>query len=360
MAKYVRILSIDGGGIKGIIPAQVLIALEDKLKEKTGKKEVHLSDFFDIIAGTSTGGIIAGSLLIPNKDNTPQYTAHDISNLYLERGPDIFHIPFLHRIKSLGGLIDEKFPATGIKKVLSEYFKDKKLSDLIKPSLITAYEFEKQRPFYFTQIEAKKNDKRNFYIRDVFKSTSAAPTYFEASQIENINKTEELAFVDGGVFANNPSMCAYVEVYKKFKADNDKPATAEDMVIFSLGTGYQKEKGYKYKQVKNWGLVRWIRPVISMLMESNSETVEYQLRNIFDTINAKRSKNKKLQQYFRINPDLSNEPPSTMELDNVSPENLKKLQNIGKKAAEENKSVLDTVVDLLLAEEKKEVWKVSI
>ncbi|KAF5955723.1 hypothetical protein HYC85_008579 [Camellia sinensis] len=85
----ITILSIDGGGIRGIIPATILTYLESQLQELDGE-DARLADFFDVIAGTSTGGLITAMLTAPNENNRPLFAAKDIKNFYLEHSPKIF------------------------------------------------------------------------------------------------------------------------------------------------------------------------------------------------------------------------------------------------------------------------------
>src|SRR4051794_8458418 len=99
-----KILSIDGGGIRGIIPGQVLVALEKKLQEKTGK-ESRLADYFDFFAGTSTGGILTCICLCPSENDPTKarFSAQEAVNLYIENGDDIFNVPFWKKVVSGGG-----------------------------------------------------------------------------------------------------------------------------------------------------------------------------------------------------------------------------------------------------------------
>ena len=131
MAKpeFTRILSIDGGGIRGIIPGRVLVALEQKLQSASNDNNARIADYFDLIAGTSTGGILACLYLCPQSDQRkrPKYTAQDAVDLYLEKGDEIFDIPIWHRLRSADGLRDEKYPADGLEEALDDYLGDLKL-----------------------------------------------------------------------------------------------------------------------------------------------------------------------------------------------------------------------------------------
>ena len=119
-----RILSIDGGGLRGIIPGQIIVALENKLKQRDNNPDAKISDYFDLIAGTSTGGILTCAYLTPDMKNTnrPKFSAQQVVELYLERGDEIFNIPLFHKIRSAGGVLDEKYPAKELENALYDYF----------------------------------------------------------------------------------------------------------------------------------------------------------------------------------------------------------------------------------------------
>lgn len=331
MAKLTRILSIDGGGIRGILPGQVLIRLEEKLQERTGNNEARIADFFDLIAGTSTGGILTCLYLAP-ENGKPKFSAPEAVDLYLKRGGDIFDISLWQKIRSVKGLIDERYNAKPLETALADYFSDLKLSDLLKPCLITAYNIEKRKTEFMTQHDAKEKPEKDYYIRDVARATSAAPTYFETARIESMGK-EGFPLVDGGIFANNPTLCAYAEARTKMEGH----PTAKDMAILSLGTGYLK-KQYPYENARNWGALEWIRPLIDIMMTGVAETVDYQLRQIYDAVGCP-------DQYLRINGELKK---SNHEFDDASPENLRALSEEGTGIAEASDKALDTFIAHLL------------
>ena len=314
--KKVRILSIDGGGIRGILPGVILARLELKLQEKTNNNELRLADMFDFVAGTSTGGILGLTYLFPDETGKKsKFTAQDAVNLYLDRGDEIFDISFGQKLKSLKGVIDEKYSADEIEEALLDNFADTKLVELLKPCLITAYDIRNRNAFFFRQHKAN-HDINNFKVRDVARATSAAPTYFEAARIKN-DLGNPYPLVDGGLFANNPTLCAYSEV-RSMNIKGIKFPSAKDMFIVSIGTGSIK-KSYPYKAAKDWGQLEWIKPVIDIMMSGNSETVHYHLRQIFDTL----SKQDKAD-YYRLEPSLGT---ANNEMDDASTENLKALED---------------------------------
>jgi len=230
------------------------------------------------------------------------------------------------------GKWDEKYSAKELEKTLVFYFGKVKLSQLLKPCLITAYDIQKRKTEFFNRDDAKKRKERDYFLRDIARATSAAPTFFEVSRIMSMaGKFSPL--IDGGVFANNPALCAYAEVRSTFK---DRPK-AKDMAILSLGTGYKK-KPYNYRRAKDWGQLGWARPVIDIMMSGVSETVDYQLKQIFDAVG-------KPKQYLRINGKLDK---SSLEMDDASKENLAALKKDGEKLVHQFDKELDEFVDLLI------------
>jgi patatin-like phospholipase/acyl hydrolase len=333
--KFTRILSIDGGGIRGIIPGQILVTLEQKLQETDAN--AHIADYFDLIVGTSTGGILACLYLAPEAAegvlaSKPRFSAAEAVDLYLERGDDVFDISLWHRIRTAGGVTDEKYPADGLEELLVDYLDELKLSHLLKPCLITAYDIRRRRAHFFRQHRAVKSRGYDFLVRDVARATSAAPTYFEVARAKSLSNVA-YPLVDGGVFANNPALCAYAEA-----RNLPSQPKAKDMVIFSLGTGTVK-KAYEYKIAKDWGLVQWIKPVLEIMMSGVAETVDYQLGQIFDAVGKRR-------QYVRIDAELGDASP---DMDDVSMDNLQALREAGQYAAERHAGELNALVDLLRA-----------
>ncbi|MEO1054753.1 MAG: patatin-like phospholipase family protein [Bacteroidota bacterium] len=336
--KKVCILSIDGGGIRGILPGVILNALEEKLRAKKGD-DARIAHYFDLIAGTSTGGILSCAYLMPDDNGNPKFTAAEAVDLYLKRGGDIFNVSFKKKILSVAGVTDEKYDERELEKALKDNFEDKWLSELLKPCLITSYDIEGRDAFFLRQHKTD-NDDHNFLIRDVARATSAAPTYFEASHIKS-KAGNEYPLVDGGVFANNPAMCAYSEARTMtFEGKTDYPCV-EDMMFVSVGTGGVKEP-YMFDSAKDWGMLQWIQPVIDIMMSGNSETVRHQLKQIYGTLEGEDSRD-----YHRLEPSLGG---AKSNMDDASDKNLKALENAGLSFVEDprNSEELDAIVEKLI------------
>jgi patatin-like phospholipase/acyl hydrolase len=338
------ILSLDGGGIRGIIPGQVLVTLEEKLARKISQDPAlqaqfpdtpRLADFFDFIAGTSTGGILTSLYLCPDskQPGRPRFSAQDALDLYLEHGDEIFEIPIWKKIASGDGVLDEKHDATELERLLKRFFGNTKLSELLRPCLITAYDIRRRRTHFFNQHDAsEKGDSHDFYLRDVCRATSAAPTYFETALIRSLDDVN-YPLIDGGIFANNPTLCAYSEVRNMLPA-----LTAKDMLIVSLGTGSENEP-YTYTIAKDWGSIGWVRPVIDIMMSGAAEVTDYHLTKMYEAV-------KRPKQYIRLQPtDMGD---ASMDMDNAKPQNMRALREVGKITATNCADKLDELVGLLI------------
>ena len=332
-----KILSIDGGGVRGIIPGMVLIALEEKLKVKTGNPKAAILDYFDFFAGTSTGGILTCLLLCPDDADParPKYSAREAVNLYLSQGSDIFKMSFLKKVLSGIGWVSERYDSTVFENVLESYFDKIKLSQLIKPCIISAYNIELRKTHFFRQQAAiKRGDIRDFYIKDVCRATCAAPTYFSVAEIYSLANIR-YPLLDGGVFATNPALSALIEVTK-----TNIDTRIQDLFIISLGTGASK-RSYDYEYFKRSKAISIVPALIDIMMSGVAETSDFFLKQIFKSM-------RKPNQYIRIDPaslDSINE-----RLDAAYDVNLKKLQALGDQTVSEKDALLNHIVDLLIEE----------
>jgi patatin-like phospholipase/acyl hydrolase len=292
VAEPLRVLSIDGGGIRGIIPAKVLADLELRAGRPVAK-------LFDLVVGTSTGGILALGLTAPGEGGAPGWAAADLAELYVREGPRIFHRSVYDRIRSVEGALDEKYPSDGLVEVLRESFGELRLREAVTDVLVTAYDTVTRTPFFFRSARARGDAAQDWLLRDAAHATSAAPTYFEPVQLEGYS------LIDGGVFAANPAMCALAEVLRVREP--------HDVLLVSLGTG-QQTRPLPWKKVRNWGALEWARPVIDVLLDGQSDTVDFQARQVLEG------------SYWRLQTELRR---ASDHLDNASEENLVALQEEG-------------------------------
>jgi patatin-like phospholipase/acyl hydrolase len=324
----IKILSIDGGGIRGIIPAMLLAEIE----MRTGRP---IAQLFDLIAGTSTGGILALGLSIPKDPPAPLYAASQLIELYERDGARIFSSPLSHTAAACGNLWLAKYPATGIERVLLEYFGNSRLSDAATNVLITSYEIERSFPFFFRSAIARERSDYDFPARQVARATSAAPTYFEPMKLPTGTTTDHytldhFTLIDGGVFANNPAACALVE------ARTTQP-DATDFLVVSLGTG-ELTCCLPYQETKNWGVVRWALPMLEIVLDGVSRTVDYQLRHLLPGTSAQ------CKRYYRFQTTLDSHHH---RLDDTSPGNITALKMLAYNLVERESANLDQLCQKL-------------
>jgi uncharacterized protein len=303
MKKIVRVLSIDGGGVRGILPAMILASLE----RQSGQP---INRLFDMIAGTSTGAILACGLTKPNP-----LPAEHIANAYIAKGNRIFSgSPW----RNIGSLIYEgKYDHRSLEEILDEYMGDAYLSACHPYVLIPTYDLVNREAKFLKSWRANgilsPDDETpadaDFRIRDVVRAATAAPTYFEPALIYNRAGTA-FTCIDGAVFANNPSMCALASVRKLWP-------DANAVVLVSVGTGEFRHP-VTYEEARSWGTLSWARPVIDCMMDGTSDTVDYQLREIFGGD----------LRYYRFQTRLggAEDPQSPSDtIDDASARNIRKL-----------------------------------
>jgi patatin-like phospholipase/acyl hydrolase len=279
-----RVLSIDGGGIRGLIPALVLTEVE----KRSGKQ---IYELFDLIAGTSTGGILACALCAPAPLPAEQLVA-----LYEDEGPTIFDRSIWQRIRSAGGLLDEKYDAGALDRALKRFLSDKRLAETRPDLLVPAYNMGDPGPYFFKSRKAR-DEGEDFPLSQVARATAAAPTYFEPYELSGE------ALVDGGVFAANPAMCAFAEVMRF------QPSA--DVFLLSLGTG-QRTRKRSFDQIHNWGLIEWAKPILDVVFDGVSDAVDYQLQHALDE-----------GHYWRLQVELD---LASDDLDDASEANLRELR----------------------------------
>jgi patatin-like phospholipase/acyl hydrolase len=328
MGGYARLLCIDGGGIRGVIPATALVALEERLG-------APIASGFDLVVGTSTGGIIAAGLTRPE---TPM-TALEMLDFYRHDGPRIFDRSFWKTMRTAGGAIDEKYDAGVLEDVLERCFGETRLSESGPAELlITAYDIEARNPVFFKSWRARGRgigaggpvaETYDYLLKDICRATCAAPTYFEPALISNLANGRQ-ALIDGSVVAANPTMCAIASAHRLFPGANG-------LLVLSIGTG-QRQDPIPYEKARSWGLVGWARPISDVILDAVSDTVDYQAAEIVgDT-------------YFRLqiplNPPGDMPAEEEMRLDNAHPRNIARLEAAAARLLTERATIIERFCDL--------------
>ncbi|MBN4065775.1 patatin-like phospholipase family protein [Candidatus Amoebophilus asiaticus] len=314
-----KILSIDGGGTRGIIPLTILA----KIEERTAK---DIRDIFTLIAGTSTGGAICLSLCYGLK-------AKDILKIYTDDTKIIFKDTVLDNImdgfgKSLGADYDQK----NLERILKVVLGTSKLKDIYFPdkaiALVPAFDLspsKKGNPVNFRPkvFNSYSQDDKEELLVDIACRTSAAPTYFPI---------REQKYIDGGVAINHPAMAA---IAFALNTDSDKGLSLkpDDLKVLSLGTGTTNQDRIDPEEIGDgdWGNFKWIKYLPDLLTESNIQCTEYYVKQILN-INNNLSKH-----YLRIQPEIK----KAVRIDSKDPRTIKFLLKEGQKVN------IDTILEFL-------------
>ncbi|WP_264377034.1 MULTISPECIES: patatin-like phospholipase family protein [unclassified Wolbachia] len=304
MTKF--ILSIDGGGIRGIIPAIILAEIEQRTRKP-------IAEIFDLIAGTSTGGIVVAGLCRKDERGNPQYSANDLVELYQKYGAYIFKSSFLRR-SIFSWLNCAQYPHKNIEFVLDKYFGEDILKNTLSNVLITSYDIQNHCPFFF-----KSWKEGNIKLKDALRAATAAPTYFAPKYLKINHK--EMVLVDGGVFANNPAACAYASGKRLFPND--------DILLLSIGTGRTDRS---IANSKRFGKIGWIKPLLNVMFASGLDCVNYQMNQVIGN------------RYVRIQSQLKIASP---DMDNITSKNIRSLQQEANAMIEDNQKLIDKLCDFI-------------
>lgn len=318
MAKYF-ILSIDGGGVRGIIPARIL----QEIEQRAGKSIYQL---FNLMVGNSTGGLIVMALAAPDSNSNVKYKAKDIVKLYIERSKDIFNKSIWRRLYSGMGLWGAKYSRNNLDSILADMFGDTLLSKTLTPILAPSYSINEGFNRLWSTRTAKIDQANNAYLRDIAGATSSAPTYFPPKELKNI-KGKITYEADGGIFANNPSMLAIAEAYKE-----DPTLKREDILLVSIGTG-KITLNHTAHTLKDSGVIGWVLKdnLIDIMLNAGNEVTEWEALILGKTAT-------------RIQLNI---PVEVNEMDNSSEENLNELLQITEQYIVDNSQIIDKLCDQL-------------
>ncbi|KAI9165277.1 hypothetical protein LWI28_010941 [Acer negundo] len=343
----ITVLSIDGGGIRGIIPGTILAFLESKLQELDGPK-ARIADYFDIVAGTSTGGLVTTMITAPGKEGKPMFAAKDINNFYFEHLPKIFpqysRFNFVKAITNfVGELTGPKYDGKYLRTVINQKLGNLTLKETLTNVLIPSFDIKLLQPVVFSTNDAKESVLKNARLADVCIGTSAAPTFLPAHYFETKDttsgETRTFDLIDGGVAANNPTLIAISHATKDILKYKNRPILdARHMLVLSLGTGEsKKEQRYSAAKSSEWGMTTWIyeggrTPIIDIFTDASSDIVDFHVSTLFQSINC-------MGNYLRIQDDsLSGDAAS---VDIATNENLQKLAEKGRNLLKEPVSRID-------------------
>jgi len=253
-----RILTFDGGGIRGVVTTVLIQRLTAEIPGWLAST--------NLFAGTSTGGLIALGLASGKNIGV-------IRDLYEDKGGKIFDDSWIDDVLDLGKTIGAEYDNTKLARELKKLFGDTTLGQLQAPVLIPSFDLDNEdananertsKPKLFHNLPIPDADGVE-RVRKVALYTTAAPTYFPSVD----------GYVDGGVFANNPAMCALAQ--SQDSRWNAHPALP-DVVLLSLGTGVSLN--YIAGRNLDWGYAQWAKPLISIMMDGVMGVADFQCKQL--------------------------------------------------------------------------------
>uniref|UniRef100_A0A7N0V897 Patatin n=1 Tax=Kalanchoe fedtschenkoi TaxID=63787 RepID=A0A7N0V897_KALFE len=317
------ILSIDGGGMRGLLPGKALAYLELSLKTKSGNPDARIADYFDVAAGTGIGGIFTAMLFATKDRRRPIFKAEETWKFLADNGNSIYASSprssrgFLHQCFNGGSS-----KSGGLEKLMKEGFtsgvRALTLKDTLKPILIPCYDLSSSAPFLFSRADALENDSFDFRLAEVCRATSAQPGLFEPVAMASVDGQTKCVALDGSLAMSNPTAAAITHVLHN-KQEFPFVRGVEDILVLSLGTtGQLLEASYEYDQVKKWKAKDWASPIARISSDSSADVVDNAVSMAFG---QSRSSN-----YIRIQANGSNLGRCVANVDtDASPKNVKML-----------------------------------
>lgn len=313
-----RVLAMDGGGVRALIPALVLAEVE----ERVGRP---VAEVFDLLVGASSGGLLALALVTPGSGGQPAYPAGELAGIIAAESPRIFSRPLFHRLRALGNLLEERYPADGLEQVLAHYLGEARLSDALTEVMVPSYDIERRRPVLFKSHRARREPGRDLPLRVVARAATAAPTYFEPARL-----ADGRALVDGGLFLNNPALSGLVE------ARESPHFPGEDVLVVSLGAG-EEDEPIPHRRARGWGVLGWASELLGVAFDGISDTVDYQLGHLLRPRDGE-------PRYLRFQIPLGE---ASGAIDDASPENLSRLRRRARELIRDNDAALDLLARLI-------------
>jgi hypothetical protein len=335
----IRVLSCDGGGVRGIIPAVVLEYIENQIIEITKNPKARLSDFLDFGAGTSTGSIISAMVMTPDECGRPAYKMSDVVQGYFNLAEVVFKKNLWRDIKTVWGIFGPRYSTKNINNELLKKFDHWRLEDLLLPCAFTGYDIHKRTPNIYTNRDDKEKYGR-YFLKDVVRGSTAIPSQFEPAYFRD--GVDVNTIVDGGVFANNPSMVAYVEVTKTNELlAAHKVINPNNMMFLSFGTGTSSLTEYPYRKAKRWGAAKWFFPILNILLQGVGDVTTYEMARLFEAYGAG-------ENFIRISPPIVLGNSNGKD---ASEENMKNLHQDGVNYVTANKTMLNEIAAELVKQD---------
>ncbi|XP_010516040.1 PREDICTED: patatin-like protein 7 [Camelina sativa] len=261
------ILSIDGGGMRGVLPGKALAYLEHALKSKSGDPNARIADYFDVAAGSGIGGIYTAMLFGSRDGYRPIFTADDTWQFLTKNAKGLY---------GRGMILKRVMMRTGsakLNKVMKESFSELTLKDTLKPVLIPCYDLKSSAPFLFSRADALETDSFDFRLWEVCRATCAEPGVFDPLEMKSVDGRTECVAIGGGLAMSNPTAAAITHVLHN-KQEFPFVRGVEDLLVLSLGMGQLLHVSYEYDRVIKWTAKHWARPAALISNDAAADTVD--------------------------------------------------------------------------------------
>lgn len=318
--KVIRVLAVDGGGVRGLIPAQVLAYLE----KKTGRPA---ADLFDLFVGTSSGGIVTAACLTPGANGKPRYTADEIAQSFERLAPKIFTPPLRYRFLTLDGILGPKYSSEEKCAAFQEEFGPIPFGSLLKPAIMTAYDMLEERPDMLINWQPEW---ANYSVPAILNAETTVTGIFNPVLLAGPNDRRHM-YTDEGIIENDPSAVA-VAFLREY-------APGAPVIVVNLGTG-RFLMNSKSPHPYSLGELRWISELLPYLESSNVQVTQRAMYSQEKYLGADRLV------YFNINIDM---PAGRFYHPfDASTKNMANIRALGEQCIGKNQATLDKVAGLLV------------
>ncbi|TSA33395.1 MAG: hypothetical protein D4R65_07820 [Verrucomicrobiaceae bacterium] len=331
--KYVRILSIDDGGMRSLLALHCL----DYMEKRSGRPA---SDLFDIMVGTGSGAFVVAALTTPRTDGTPKFSAADLIEEFPKVWAKTLDTPLLHPILSMDGRLAPKYLTRQRQSVIQEFFGEARLGEALTAVILPAFSLTEQVPFLFASDMGKSTassggsarsvtEAGDYFLSDAVCAATCNPALFAPSWIADLSGQQKSLMTGAETYASNPSLLALGEALLRFPGQR--------CVIISLGSGVGAPPPAPDPRT-GWSKFGAPEEIVQAA-SSASQLVTAQILSTIHRFGAG-----PVAAYVRLDSPL---PADALPEDDFSGKNISALKALGKKLITDKTATLDRTADFL-------------